>query len=162
MRMRILLQAGVLLVGAAVAGSAQSSSKGRIDLQISDKSGAPVNSASVEIDPNTPKSKGPLMVDWKGRRLLELAAGPHEIRVSCPCSNAERIRADVHAGETQSIHAVLQLVPNCVVPAYLDIIPVQIVPPGDYKPVDIPYEPLPAIHLKALRVKPHRFWHFWR
>lgn len=166
MRMRILLQAGMLLLGVA-AGSAQSLPNGHIELRVSNESGAAVGNATVQIDPDSPESHGAQETDSNGRLVIELAAGLHEIRVSAPCFSETDIEFKVQAGEAASIQIPLTLESvreSCPVQEEdLDlIIPVQAVPPGDYKPVYIPNEPLPAIHLKAPKVKSHRFWHFWR
>jgi hypothetical protein len=167
MRMRILLQAGMLLYGAAVAAGAQSLPNGRIELQITDKAGGIPSSAWVRIDPTTSQSQRILNVDSNGRLVIELAAGLHEITVSATGFADESLKPNIQSGETASIHVALRLnsvCSPCIVmpddPA--TTMPVETVPPGENKPVLISNEPLPAIHLKALRVKPHRFWHFWR
>jgi hypothetical protein len=87
--------------------------QGRIDVLVTDTTGAVFPGARVEVDPLLPMPGPVLKADSKGRASLDLPGGIHALTVTGPGFYPWTDQIDVSGATNQIIEAVLQAEPIC-------------------------------------------------
>jgi hypothetical protein len=141
--------AAVLLAVLCAELSAQSAPQGSLTIQVSDRTGAVIPGARIEIDPSFSKPGILFSTNSQGQSTLDLSEGSHVLSVTAQGFKKWMRSINVQSGSSRMVLAKLE-VGEVISPTVADNHPLDI-PLGQPEPAFLPLQPL--LNLDPLSLK---------
>ncbi len=122
---------------------AQPAPQGSVTVQVTDRTGAVIPGARIEIDASSSKPRPFLKTDGQGQAVLNLPAGAHTLSITFPAFKRWTQQIDVQSGINQMVAVKLDLATEgfVTVEAISDM-----PPPNSPETVFLPLKPLPNLN----------------
>ncbi len=118
---------------------AQPTPQGSVTVQVTDRTGAVIPGASIEIDASSSKPKPFLKTDGQGQTVLNLPSGAHTLSITFPAFKRLTQQIEVQSGTNQMVAVKLDVATGgfVTVEAISDM-----PPPNSPETVFLPLQPL--------------------